>query len=112
MAKTKRTNFVGDAGKAGAPSETEKKAAPKKSFEERLERLEELGDEIRKTDIPLEDAIKAFEEGFKLYQTIERELKKIESRVEIVMNDTVDDDEADGAGANEGPVLGLFDDEE
>ena len=104
MAKTKPAN------------ETEKKAAPKKSFEERLERLEELGDEIRKTDIPLDDAIKAYEEGIKLVQALERDLKKIESRIEILRNDTTDYDEVDddnGIGrADEGPVLGLFDDEE
>jgi len=97
------------AGKTGAPGEIEKKA-PKKSFEERLERLEMLGDEIRKTDISLEDAIKAYEEGIKLSRSIEKELKEVESRVEIVMNETVDDDEEDSA--DEGPVLGLFDDEE
>jgi len=98
------------------PNEAEKKAIPKKSFEERLERLEELGDEIRKTDIPLEDAIKAYEEGIKLALALERELKKVESRVEILRNganevgDAVDDEE-DGR-SYEGPVLGLFDEEE
>ena len=106
MAKTK------PASKAGAPVETEKKAASKKSFEERLDRLEELGDEIRKTDIPLDNAIKAFEEGIKLARALEKDLEKIESRIEILMNaDTAgDDSEADRAG--EGPALGLFDDEE
>ena len=106
MAKTKPAN------KAGAPAEAEKKAASKKSFEDRLERLEELGDEIRKTDIPLEDAIKAYEEGIKLSRALERELKEVESRVEIVMNDTVGDDDSEEDSADEGPVLGLFDDEE
>jgi len=94
------------AGKAGAPGEKEKNPVAKKSFEERLERLEELGDEVRKTDIPLDDAIKAYEEGVKLARALEKELKEVESRVEIVMNDVVGDDE------DEGPALGLFDDEE
>ena len=112
MAKTKPVN------KAGAPAETEKKAASKKSFEERLERLEDLGDEIRKTDIPLDDAIKAFEEGIKLAQALEKDLEKIESRVEILMNangvgdNGVGDNETDGAGQDGSPRLGLFDDEE
>jgi len=79
----------------------------KKSFEERLERLEELGDEIRKSDIPLDDAIKAFEEGIKLARTLEKDLEKIESRIEILMSGT----EAE-AGSNSSPELGLFDDEE
>ena len=34
-----------------------------KNFEQRLERLEQLGTEIKKTDIKLEDALKLFEEG-------------------------------------------------
>ena len=107
MAKTKSAN------KAGASGETEKKAASKKSFEERLERLEELGDEIRKTDIPLDDAIKAFEEGIKLARDLEKDLEKIESRIEILMNaDTVSDDDGEAGKAGEGPVLGLFDGEE
>ena len=111
MAKTKRPNEV------GAPNEADKNPGTKKTFEERLERLEELGDEIRKTDIPLDDAIKAFEEGIKLARDLERDLEKIESRIEILMNDTVCDNSENDAGneagrAGEGPVLGLFDDEE
>jgi len=81
----------------------------KKTFEERLERLEELGDEIRKNDIPLDDAIKAFEEGIKLARALEKDLEKIESRIEILMSGT--DVPAD-ADSDEKPELGLFDDEE
>ena len=81
----------------------------KKTFEERLERLEELGDEIRKNDIPLDDAIKAFEEGIKLARTLENDLEKIESRIEILMSGT---EVAADAGADERPELGLFDEEE
>jgi exodeoxyribonuclease VII small subunit len=87
-----------------------KSAGSKKSFEERLERLEELGDEIRKNDIPLDDAIKAFEEGIKLARTLEKDLEKIESRIEILMNGTeaASDEESE---YDEKPDLGLFDDE-
>ena len=77
----------------------------KKSFEERLERLEELGDEIRKNDIPLDDAIKAFEEGVKLARALEKDLDKIESRIEMLMN-------GEDAGSEESAELGLFDDEQ
>jgi exodeoxyribonuclease VII small subunit len=72
-----------------------------KNFEERLEKLETLGDTIRKTDIPLEDAIKAFEEGVKLARSLEKDLEKIESRIEILLN-TPD------AQAGESPELDLF----
>ena len=115
MAKAKPTNEVGDTNKAGASGEKKKNSATKKSFEERLERLEELGVEIRRTDIPLDDAIKAYEEGIKLARALEKELKEVESRVEIVMNDANEVGDAaddDGGDAGGGPVLGLFDDEE
>ena len=89
----------------------ERKTTPgtKKTFEERLERLEELGDEIRKNDIPLDDAIKAFEEGIKLARALEKDLEKIESRIEMLMNGTEIPIEA---GSGEKPEMGLFDDGE
>jgi len=76
-----------------------------KNFEERLERLETLGEKIRKTDIPLDEALKAFEEGIRLAQTLESDLEKIENRIEMLMNSTE-------APASESPDLELFDDEE
>jgi len=85
-----------------------KKTAPAKSggmknFEERLERLETLGEQIRKTDIPLDEALKAFEEGIRLARALESDLEKIENRIEILMNSA---DES----ADESPDLELFDD--
>ena len=90
---------------------SKKSAGTKKTFEERLERLEELGDEIRKTDIPLDNAIKAFEEGIKLARTLERDIEKIETRIEILMNGA-EAGEDDSEDDEEKPELGLFDDEE
>ena len=72
-----------------------------KSFEDRLKKLELLGEKIRKTDIPLDEAIKAFEEGIKISRSLEKELGKIESRIEILMNDWE-------AGADETPEMELF----
>ena len=76
-----------------------------KNFEERLERLEKLGDQIRKTDIPLDEALKAFEEGIRLAQSLEKDLEKIESRIEILMNGEEDTEE-------KSPDLELFDAED
>jgi exodeoxyribonuclease VII small subunit len=73
-----------------------------KNFEERLERLEELGEKIRKPDMPLDEALKAFEEGIKLARTLEKDLEKVESRIELLMNDSE-------APVEESPELGLFD---
>jgi exodeoxyribonuclease VII small subunit len=72
-----------------------------KNFEERLERLERLGEQIRKPEIPLDDALKAFEEGIKLARSLEKDLEKVESRIEILMN-------APEAKGDESPELGLF----
>ena len=81
-----------------------------KNFEERLERLEELGEKIRKPDIPLDDALKAFEEGIKLARSLEKDLEKVESRIEVLMNDP---EEADRKSATDSrPELGLFDNED
>ena len=87
-----------------AKTKTEKSSAGKKTFEERLTRLEELGDEIKKTNIPLEDAILAFEEGIVLARELEKELEKTESRIEILMNDTEEKNSSE-----EKAELGLFD---
>jgi exodeoxyribonuclease VII small subunit len=95
MAKTGSKTSVKTAAKSGHM----------KNFEERLERLEVLGEQIRKADIPLDKAISAFEEGIKLARTLEKDLEKIESRIEILMNSA----EAPG---DESPELELFDADE
>jgi len=76
-----------------------------KNFEERMERLEALGEKIRKTDIPLDEALKAFEEGIRLARSLESDLEKIENRIEVLMNSA-------DAPANESAELELFDDGE
>ena len=48
-----------------------------KTFEEKLARLEELSDEIRRSDIGIEDALKTYEEGIKLTKVLEKELAAI-----------------------------------
>ena len=90
--------------------EEKKSLSTKKTFEERLERLEELGEDIRRNDIPLDDAIKAFEEGVKLAKALEKDLEKVESRIEILMNRA--DGEADEEEDDEEADLGLFDNDQ
>ena len=96
MAKTKAAS-----AKAASSKAASNKAAGMKNFEERLERLEILGEQIRKTDIPLDEAIKAFEEGIKLARTLEKDLEKIDSRIEMLMNSAE-------APADDSPELELF----
>jgi exodeoxyribonuclease VII small subunit len=83
-----------------------KKSAPAKnsgmkSFEEHLQRLEKLGEQIKRNDIPLDEALAAFEEGIRLARTLEKILEKIENRIEILMNSTE-------AAVDESPDLELF----
>ncbi|MCL2479802.1 MAG: exodeoxyribonuclease VII small subunit [Treponema sp.] len=76
-----------------------------KSLEERLARLEMLSDEIRRPDIKLDDALKAFDEGIKLARSLEKELEKIQNRIEILTSGT-------DAKAADNPELELFDSSE
>lgn len=57
-----------------------------KSFEERLSRLEELSEKIKAGDLPLEDAVSLFEEGIRLARGLEKELSRIERKVEILIS--------------------------
>ncbi|MBN1835860.1 MAG: exodeoxyribonuclease VII small subunit [Spirochaetales bacterium] len=74
-----------------------------KSFEERLARLEELSERLRSADLPLEEALSLFEEGMRLARELEKELAKIERKVEILINEP----EKKG-GATVEPELKLF----
>lgn len=72
-----------------------------KSFEERLTNLEELNEKMRNGDVALDDAVKIFEEGIKLAKGLEKDLAKIERKIEILVNKPETD--------NEEPNLELFD---
>ncbi|MFP4430775.1 MAG: exodeoxyribonuclease VII small subunit [Spirochaetota bacterium] len=74
--------------------------AKKQSFEERLERLEEIVEELRTGDIGLDQALSVFEEGMQLSKGLEKELEKVERRVEILMNEPEDPEDT--------PELELF----
>jgi len=57
-----------------------------KNFEEQLSRLEELTGRIQKGNIPLDEAVSLFEEGIKLSKKLEKELTRIEQKIEILVN--------------------------
>lgn len=89
-------------GSYGILKKYEKSGGNMKNFEERLERLEHLGEKIRKPEISLDEALKSFEEGIKLARTLEKDLEKVESKIEILMNGSE-------ARVDTGPELELFD---
>ena len=57
------------------------------TFEERLQRLEQLGDELRQGNLAIDQAMARFEEGIALTRALERDLSKIERRIEILVNE-------------------------
>jgi exodeoxyribonuclease VII small subunit len=59
------------------------KTAPK--FEESLDRLELIVTQLEKGDIPLENALKLFEEGIQLSNSCRKELETAEGKVEILL---------------------------
>lgn len=73
-----------------------------KSFEERLEQLEKLNEKISEGNIPLEEAVALFDEGIKLARGLEKELSKVERRIEILVG------ESEAEQPDEQPRLELF----
>ena len=54
-------------------------------FEDSLQRLEQIVDELEKGNVPLEQALKLFEEGVKLSASCRGELEEAEGKVEILL---------------------------
>ncbi len=54
-------------------------------FEDCLQRLEKIVDELEKGDLPLEQALKLFEEGMELSNSCRKELESAEGKVEILL---------------------------
>lgn len=72
-----------------------------KSFEDKLTRLEEINRSIKDREIGLEDAVKLFEEGMKLSRELEKDISKVERKIEIMVNKPEDPE-------TEKPELDLF----
>ena len=56
-------------------------------FEASLERLEGIVQKLEEGDLPLEDSLKAFEEGMALVKACEKRLNEAQRKVEILMKD-------------------------
>ena len=67
-------------------------AAKKINLEKSLADLEELVEELESGDLPLETAMKKFEEGIKLTRGCQTALKEAEQKVEILLKSTGGDD--------------------
>lgn len=73
-----------------------------KNFEEKLERLEDLGDSMKNSNLSIEEALKVFEEGIQLAKSLEKEIDKIESKIQVLIN------QPDPAKPSQKPELDLF----
>ena len=72
-----------------------------KNFEENLDRLEEISRKIKDPDVTLEEALKSFEEGITLAKGMEKEIDRIEGKIQVLMNQPV-------ASVGDKPELDLF----
>lgn len=54
------------------------------SFESDMKRLEEIAEALRSPNSTLDDSVALFEEGVKLSQKLDKELSKVERKVEIL----------------------------
>lgn len=86
---------------------TAKKSPAKKptaSFEEQLDALEKIVASLEQGDLPLEQSLKAYEEGIKLTRLCQTALQQAEQRVAVVSQDngqiivdTIEGDDEDKA---------------
>ena len=84
-------------------------------FEKDLERLEGIVEALEEGGLPLDEALKKFEEGIKLAQRCEKALSSAEKKIEILTRDAGgeisaesfgDEDEEDGEGESPGDDAG------
>jgi exodeoxyribonuclease VII small subunit len=76
-------------------------AAKKINLEKSLADLEELVEELESGDLPLEQAMKKFEEGIKLTRGCQTVLKEAEQKVQILMRSAGGAELADFEADNE-----------
>jgi len=63
------------------------KKTKKESFEEALARLEEIAERLERGEMPLEQALKQYEEGVKAYRYCSALLKQVEQKIQILTKD-------------------------
>ena len=61
---------------------------PKQRFEEALEQLEAIVDQLEGGDLSLEEALKKFEEGIKLSRFCQRKLNETEQKITTLLTET------------------------
>ncbi|HBA40716.1 MAG: exodeoxyribonuclease VII small subunit [Deltaproteobacteria bacterium RIFCSPLOWO2_02_56_12] len=64
-----------------------KKDQGKKKFEEALEELEKVVEQLESGELSLEDALAAFEAGVRLVKYCNQKLTEVERRIELLVKD-------------------------
>ena len=64
-----------------------KKEPPKQTFEQSLERLEEIVDHLEQGDVPLDESIKMYEEGLALSKACMDKLTQAEVKLKKLSKD-------------------------
>lgn len=57
-----------------------------KNFEEQIEQLEAIVEELEKGDLNLEDSVSKFEEGIKISKDCNKMLEEAEKKITILVN--------------------------
>ena len=76
-------------------------AAKKINLEKSLAELEELVEELESGDLPLETAMKKFEEGIKLTRGCQTALKEAEQKVQILLKSAGGDEDLEDFNVDE-----------
>ncbi|MDA3811451.1 MAG: exodeoxyribonuclease VII small subunit [Spirochaetaceae bacterium] len=64
-------------------------------FEDNLKKLETLNNKIKSGEMAIDESVKYFEEGMKLAESLEKEISNIEKKVEILINNPMDSENAE-----------------
>ena len=56
-------------------------------FEEAIEKLQKITQELEEGELPLEEALERFEEGMKLINLCEKKLEEVEKRIQILIKE-------------------------
>lgn len=68
-------------------SQSSKPAKPE-SFEKNVEKLDAIVQQLEDADLPLEKALRLYEEGMKLSEVCQKQLQEAEGRIQILMKKT------------------------
>jgi exodeoxyribonuclease VII small subunit len=75
----------------------------KNSFEESLERLENITNQLEEGELSLDESLKIFEEGVKLSRLCEQKLTEVEHKLEILKSTDIPDSEDSHENIDQNP---------